>query len=220
MWRPSITKCELSIAALLGLAVTSFAGCSSSKENADSPEELAKDAEDDIKEERFTLATEKLREIKNKFPYSPQAHDATLRLGDVYFLQESYGESAAQYEAFKDLYPKSKKSGYAQYQIALSYFNDTPSKVARDQTPGFRAEIEFKNYLKYFADGEYAQEATKKLAETRTRLAEKEIYIARFYKKRSQKEAAKGRYEKIIHEYSDTPVYSKAVDELKEVTSE
>lgn len=193
--------------------------CSSPKvDSALAPTELYKEAEEDIEASRFILALEKLREVKNKYPYSSEASVATLRIGDVYFLQESYLEAAAQYEAFKDLYPKSDKIEYAQYRQGLSYYEDLPENIARDLSSSVRAEESFRQYIRQFSGGEHLSDAEKMLLKTRNKRAEKELYIARFYIKTKEWEAAKGRLEKIISEYSDTIYFDEATKLLQKVT--
>src|SRR5436305_4595321 len=89
-----------------------YAGCAGTPVDENDPASLFKDAESDIQSDHYQIAVEKLRSIKNKFPYSKYALDAQLRIADVYFLEESYAEAAAAYETFKDLHPKHEKAGY------------------------------------------------------------------------------------------------------------
>src|SRR5690606_22860260 len=115
-------------------------GCSSAEIDENNPTALMKEAEEDIDSSRYLLAIEKLHAIKNKHPYSKEAVEAQLRVADVYFLQDSFTEAAATYEAFRDLHPKHVKIGYATYRVGLSYFMDIPKKHARDLTPATHAE--------------------------------------------------------------------------------
>jgi outer membrane protein assembly factor BamD len=194
-----------------------MSGCSSSDIDENDPTALAKDAEDDIESSRYTLALEKPQKLKNEHPYAKQATDAQLRIADVYFLQENYAESAATYEAFKDLHPKHPKFGYAMFRIGLAHYNDIPSVHARDLSPAFKAEEGFNDYLFKFPNDEFSAEAKEKLAETRRILAEKEMYIANFYFKREMWEAAKGRYSKVVSQYSETPFVADAQERIKKI---
>jgi outer membrane protein assembly factor BamD len=192
-------------------------GCSSTEVNSEDPVALSKEIDELVEGSRYTLALEKLQELKNRHPYSPEARDAQLRMADVYFLQENFSEAAATYEAFRDLHPKHPKVRYAMYRTGLAYFNDIPSLRARDLTPAFKAQGAFKEFLNQFTDGEFVVDAKAKLVETRDALAEKELYIANFYYKRDEYEAAKGRYTKIISFYSDTKSLAEAETKLKVV---
>lgn len=193
-------------------------GCSSADtDSSNDPAALMKDAEEDIDSSRYMLAVEKLQKIKNEHPYSKEATEAALRIADVFFLQENYTEAAATYEAFKDLHPKHPKLEYAMYRIGLSHFNDMPGNIARDLTSGYKAQDGFNDYLFKFPSGQFSADARAKLAETRKILAEKEMYIGNFYYKRDMWEAAKGRYTKVVNQYSDSPYVEKAQKRLKDI---
>ena len=203
------------IALILGAGMsTHFMGCSGKAVNEDDPAILYNDAEEDIKSDHYQLALDKLRTVKNKHPYSKQAVDALLRIGDVYFLQESYAEAAAAYEAFKDLHPKHERVAYAMFRMALSYFNDIPGNLARDLTPAKKALEAFDDYMKRFPTAAEAGDAKKDMAETRRILAEKELYIADFYYKRDDYMAARARYLKILDMYPESPAAVKSKDKL------
>ncbi len=203
---------SMGMAAILG-------GCSSAEIDENDPTALMKEAEEDIESSRYILALEKLQKVKNQHPYSSQATEAQLRIGDVYFLQESFSEAAATYEAFKDLHPKHPKLGYASYRVGFSFFSDIPGNHARDLTSAFRAEEAYKEYLYQFPSGEFAADAKKQLAESRRVIAEKEMYIGSFYFKRKMWEAAKGRFTKIVSQYPESPFAEEAQKRLKEIES-
>ena len=179
-------------------------GCSGGEINDRDPSLLSKEAEEDISNDHYQLALDKLRIVKNKFPYSKHAIDAQLRIADVYFLQELYGEAALTYETFRDLHPKHERVAYAMFRIGKSHFLDAPSNIARDLTAATKALNAYKDFVRRFPDSTDTPEANKDIAETRKILAEKELYIANFYFREDQHEAARARLKKIVDNYSDT----------------
>lgn len=204
----------LMVASVLCMLAGGF-GCSSADIDENDPVALSKEAEDDIESNRYILALEKLQKIKNQHPYSNQAVEAQLRIGDVYFLQENFAEAAATYEAFKDLHPKHPRLVYAAFRVGLAFFSDLPGNHARDLSSALKAEEAFKDFIRHFPAAEFTDEAKIKLAETRKILAGKEMYIARFYYKREMWEAAKNRYSKVVNQYSDSPFVEEAKEKLK-----
>jgi len=200
---------------LVGALMT---GCSTVHVDENDPISLLNEAEQEIKSDHYLLAIDKLRIIKNKFPYSSAAVDAQLRIADVYFMQESYTESAASYEAFRDLHPKHEKTPYAMFRIGKSYYNDIPSTVARDLTPAQKAMEAYKNYLAHYPAGPDWTEAAKDIAEIRNLLAHKELSIGDFYYNRNFYDSAKPRYKKIIELYSDTQAGKQAQEKLALIT--
>lgn len=196
----------------------SFLSCASvDDKNVNNAGELSKEIDELIDGSRYILALEKLQELKNKYPYAPESKDSQLRMADVYYLQENFPEAAATYEAFRDLHPKHPKVRYAMYRAGLSYYNDIPSLRGRDLTPAFKAQDSFKEFLSQFNEGEYFADVKVKLNETRNAIAEKELYIADFYFKNEDFEAAKNRYTKIVNFYTDTKVFTLAEEKLKKI---
>ena len=212
MW-PRILACFL----LIAILSPALSGCAGHSADENDPATLFKDAEDDISSDRYQLAIDKLRVIKNKFPYSKLSVDAQLRIADVYFMQESYGEAALAYEAFRDLHPKHERVGYAMFRTGKSYFNDAPANIARDQTSTQKALDAYNDFLHRFPSANEAAEARKDANEARRILAEKELYIANFYFKRDNFESAQARYTKLISLYPETDAAKQAKDKLAEI---
>jgi outer membrane protein assembly factor BamD len=213
------TQCaSLVVLLMLGLSFGSvLSSCSSTPVNDSDPAALYKDAEDDIKNDHYQIAIDKLRTIRNKFPYSKYSVDAQLRLADVYFLQEDFAEAAAAYETFRDLHPKHEKAPYAMFRIGKSYYKDSPSNVARDLTPAQKAVDAYQEYLHRFPAASDAQEARDDLGSARKLLADKELYIGNFYFKRDFYDSAKPRFERVIALYPETPAAAEAKDKLAKI---
>ncbi len=180
---------------------TSLAACSGKAVNDSDPNQLYADALEDLKADHYQTAIEKLRTVKNKFPYSKVAVDAQLKIADVYFAQESWAEAASAYETFRDLHPRHERVAYAMYRAAKSFFNDIPSPIARDLTPATKAVDAYNEFLKQFPAAPEVADAQKDLGQAREDLAMKELYIGDFYFKREFYDSAKGRYQKIIELY-------------------
>ncbi len=202
---------------LLGALQVSHFGCSGKSVEDGDPADLFKEAQEDIDSDHYQMATDKLKIIKNKYPYSKYALDASLRLADVYFLQESYTEAALAYESFRDLHPKHEKVPYAMFRVGKSYFMDMPTTVARDLTSAQKAQDSYNDFLHRFPNDPNAAEARKDLGDTRKALAEKELYIANFYFKRHFFDSAKNRYEKLLELYPDAPSVDEAKDKLAKI---
>ena len=205
----------LGAVALIVTASTQFSGCASSSFDPNDPASLMKDAEEDIAHDHYQVALDKLRTVKNKFPYSKYSVIAQLRMADVYFLQESYPEAAAAYETFVDLHPKHEKVPYALFRVAKSYLSDVPDPIARDMTPAQRALDSYNEFLRRFPQATESEEARKDLAKVRTQLADKELYIGNFYYKRSASSAAKVRFEKLVQLYPETDAAKTARKQLE-----
>jgi outer membrane protein assembly factor BamD len=202
---------------LFSLSLISFVSCSTSSVQEADPAALFKEAEEDIKSDHYLIAIEKLRAIKNKFPYSPFAVDSQLRIADVYFLQEQFADAAASYEAFRDLHPKHPQAAYAMFRIGKSYYNDTPTLVSRDLISGQKALDSLGEYVRRYPHETDTTEAREIIVKIRTLLAEKQLYIGDFYFKRDFYDSAKPRYKKVIELYPDTATAKKAAEKLEQI---
>ncbi|MGK5090159.1 outer membrane protein assembly factor BamD [Bdellovibrionota bacterium FG-2] len=194
-------------------------GCAGKPVDENDPAALFKEAEEEIKGDHYQIAIEKLRVVKNKFPYSKFSIDAELRIADIYFLQESWGESAVSYESFRDLHPKHEKTAYAMFRVGKSYLNDVPGNVARDLTSAQKAVDAYGEFIKRFPNDGQLKEAQTDVSTLRKTLAEKELYIGNFYLKRDFLDSARPRFKKIIDLYPETPAATEAKAKIAKIDS-
>lgn len=192
------------------LAAGLYSGCASYKLDDGDPEALYRAAERDFNSDRFQLAAEKLRTVRNKFPYSHYSILAQLKLADVYYEQESYLEAAVAYETFVDLHPNHEKASYAKYRVADSYLKDCPANIARDQSSAKKAEDAFLSFMQKYPNAPEIEEVKKGLISARTRQAKKEFYIGEHYRRWEFYDSARARYKNVLDKFSDTDVTSDA----------
>jgi outer membrane protein assembly factor BamD len=195
-------------------------GCAGKKVDENNPKDLYEDADADVKSDRYLIALDKLRVVKSKFSYSKYGALAQLRIGDVYFLQESFPEAAAAYETFVELYPKHEQTAYALFRSGESYFRDIPNTIARDLKSAESAVTALTQYLNRYSSGEFASKAREMKRASYNKLAAKELEIARFYLKRKKPGAAKVRLEKVLSFYADSDVAQEAQELLNHLPSE
>jgi len=191
---------------LLMAAANVVSSCSGKKVNEGNPQELYQDAEEDVKDKRYLVALDKLKSLKNKFPYSHLATAAQIRVADVYYLSEQYIEAAGAYESFRDMHPKHDKADYVMFRIGESYRNQLPDTVDRDLGPATKAIDAYRELLTVYPKSQYAEEAKKNLAECIEELAQKEKYIADFYYKQEMYDSAAARYEKITSRFPESSI--------------
>jgi outer membrane protein assembly factor BamD len=194
----------LLIFTVFSTSLVGFISCSGKSIDESNVTELLAGAEEDISDKRYIFALEKLRALKNKFPYSNLAITAQLRIADVHFLDENFIEASSAYETFRDLHPKHEKSDYVQFRIAESYYFQLPSTIDRDLSSGYKAVSAYEELNQLYPKSEYLPTAIEHKNDTLERLSQKEKYIADFYFTRSKYESAQSRYEKIIQRYSGT----------------
>lgn len=205
---------RLSEAGVLALTLMLAIACTSNPSDPNNPEGLYQEAEESLKDERFLIALEKFREVKNRFPYSKRAVDAELRIADTYFAQESYLEAESAYEIFRELHPTHARIDYVQYQIGMSYFLMIPENTARDLSAAHRAIDAFELLKQRFPDSELSKKGEEKIREARSRLAEHENYVADFYFRRQHFLSASHRYAALLRDFRNSGFEEEALFRL------
>ena len=161
-------------------------------------EVLFKEAKDLISKSRFIQATEKLNSIRSQYPYSFYATHAELLQADILFSQENYAEAASAYILFRDFHPKYTELGYVIFRISESFYRQLPSSFDRDLSAGIEAIKYFNELIQNYPSTEYVKDAQTRINQIEQMVEKKEIYIADFYFKTKDFEAAKARYEDIL----------------------
>lgn len=199
------------------MGVTFLISCASSRpEGKTEAEVLFKEAKTLIEEERFILATEKLNQLKNLYPYSYYATPAELLEADILFLQENYVEAAAAYMVFRDFHPKHEKQPYVIYRIAESYYKQIPDTFDRDLEGAVEAIRYYQEMLEKFPTNEYSKDAKEKIRYCNEMLHSKEQYVADFYFKTKNFSAAQWRYLDILETFKNTKLRQHSIIKLVE----
>jgi outer membrane protein assembly factor BamD len=190
------------IALAAALALTACAG---KQRRADAPpEELYRLAQAALEDRDYEDARKLLDQIRDQYPFSRYAVDAELLGADIAFREKKYEEAAAAYRSFEELHPTHEKAPYALYRRGLSY-EATTYPADRDQTATRNAVEAFQKLLYANPDSPYAVDARKRLAELRGRLAEHELYVAKYYLRKKQFDAALQRLQELVREYPEAP---------------
>ncbi len=190
-----------------------FFSCSTERpKGATEAEVLFLEAKDLISKSRFIQASEKLNAIRSQYPYSFYATPAELLQADVLFAQESYAEAASAYILFRDFHPKYSELSYVIFRISESYYRQLPTTYDRDLSAGVEAIKYYNELLQNYAGTEYVKDASSRITQIELMLEQKQIYIADFYFKTKDYEAAKARYIEILKSLKNS-------DEITRITA-
>ena len=177
-------------------------------DHADQAEYLYQKGEQALEGGRYVRAVENFNSVRNEFPHSRWAADATLGIGDAYFEQNQFASAVAQYRGFIDLYPRHERVEYAHFQVAVSFYEQMPSGFflmpsphERDLSTTRDAARELHIFLNRFADSEYADEAEQMWREAMGRLARHELTVAEFYFDRDNPRATVQRLRHLLEHY-------------------
>jgi outer membrane protein assembly factor BamD len=177
---------------------------------------LFKEAKDLISKSRYIQATEKLNQLRSQYPYSFYATPAELLQADVLFAQENFPEAASAYILFRDFHPKYNELGYVIFRISESFYQQLPSTFDRDLSVGVEAIKYYNELLQNYSKTDYVKEAKTRITQIEEMLLKKEVYIADFYFRTKDFEAAKVRYEEVLKNITDEKEKQRIISQIAE----
>ncbi|WP_378942617.1 outer membrane protein assembly factor BamD [Paracoccus sp. R86501] len=154
-------------------------------------------------------------EIERLYPYSEWAKRALIMQAYGNHKAKNYEEARGAAQRFLDTYPGDEDAAYAQYLLALSYY-DQIDDVGRDQGLTFQALQGLRTVIEQYPDSEYARSAILKFDLAFDHLAAKEMEIGRYYLKRGHYAAAVSRFRVVVEEFQTTSQTPEALLRLVE----
>ncbi len=188
-------------------------GCATQKGDVKSyrsAEEMYKDGVKSYNSVHYETAETIFTDLMERYPLSPYALDGEIMLADVLYAEEKYEEARIYYTDFVALHPSDSKASYALFQKGMCYFRDVLSSD-RDQTNTRKAIIAFDDLLKDFPDSSYSDKGAELIDFLKKRLAERELYVGRFYIKKKKYKGALSRFKVVLKEYPDSGVIDEAL---------
>lgn len=160
---------------------------------------------------RYEEAIQALDQLKNKYPYSHYSKLARLKIADIHFEAKSYIQAQFAYITYNELYPKDEKADYVTYKVAHSLYKQLPKTFDRDLSSAQEAIRYFDLVITRFPDSIYVDESKKYQKDVYNKLADKELYIAKFYFKYKEPLAALKRFQKFIETHKGYPQIPEAL---------
>ncbi|MBO9477429.1 outer membrane protein assembly factor BamD [Shimia sp. R11_0] len=179
------------------------------------PEQIYERGEFELARDRGTDAAFFFSEIERLYPYSELSKRALIMQAFSYHSDKSYPESRAAAQRYIDFYPADEDAAYAQYLLALSYY-DQIDEVGRDQGLTFQALQELRKVIEIYPESEYARSAILKFDLAFDHLASKEMEIGRYYLRRDHYSAAINRFRVVVEDFSTTTHTAEALHRLVE----
>lgn len=174
--------------------------------------------------------------LRNQFPYSRFTTLAELRLADHAYRQRRFPEALEMYRAFLRFHPNHTDAAYAAFRAAMCSYAQIPTdfllvppSYEKDQVHTRLAIEAFQSFLQQYPKGHLSEQARSTLLTCQDKLAQHELYVAKFYLQRREYNAAYlravGLIEQFPHVPSLVPAYLIAIaakestNELEEVMS-
>ena len=154
-------------------------------------------------------------DVERLYPYSEWAKRSVIMQAFAHHKAKQYEEARDAAERYIEYYPSDEDSAYAQYIIALSYY-DQIEDIGRDQQVTAKALEAFKTLIVNYPNSEYVKAAELKFDLAFDHLAGKEMEVGRYYLKRQQFPAAINRFRIVVEEYQTSSYTAEALHRLVE----
>ncbi|SDI55750.1 outer membrane protein assembly factor BamD [Lutimaribacter saemankumensis] len=154
-------------------------------------------------------------EVERLYPYSDWAKRSLIMQAYAYHRDQDYENSRSAAQRYIDFYPTDEDAAYAQYLLALSYY-DQIDEVGRDQGLTFQALQSLRTVIERYPESEYARSSVLKFELAFDHLAAKEMEIGRYYLRRDHYTAAINRFRVVVEDFQTTSHTPEALHRLVE----
>jgi len=154
-------------------------------------------------------------EVERQHPYSVWARRAQLMSAFSYYVAQQYPDAISSARRFITIHPGNKDAPYANYLIAMSYYNQIVD-VTRDQKITQQASDSFGELIRRYPESRYASDARLKLDLINDHLAGKEMEVGRYYQRSGNWLAAVQRFRVVVDKFQTTTHTPEALERLVE----
>ncbi len=198
-----------------------MAGCAKNKVKGDTGY-VARDvntlyslAKKRLDQRNYPEAAKVFDEVERQHPYSIWARRAQLMSAFSYYMAQQYSDAISSAQRFLTIHPGNKDAPYANYLIAMSYYQQIED-VNRDQKITQQAADSFGELIRRYPQSRYAADARLKLDLINDHLAGKEMEVGRFYQRQGNWLAAALRFRTVVDKYQTTTHTPEALERLVE----
>ena len=198
-----------------------LAGCATGKSKGDTAY-VARDvsslygaAQRTMQSGDYQRAAKLFDEVERQHPYSVWARHAQVMSAFNYYLAQKYNDAISSGQRFLTIHPGSDEAPYAQYIVAMSYYQQI-ADVTRDQTVTQQASEAFNELIRRYPQTRYAADARLKLDLIKDHLAGKDMEIGRYYQRSARWLAATYRFRNVVDQFQTTSHAPEALERLVE----
>lgn len=154
-------------------------------------------------------------EVERQHPYSSWARHAQIMSAFNYYLAQKYNQAISSAQRYLTIHPGSDEAAYAQYLVAMSYYQQI-ADVTLDQTTTQSASEALNEVVRRYPESRYAADARLKLDLINDHLAGKEMEVGRFYERSGQWLAASYRFRNVVDTFQTSSHAPEALERLVE----
>ena len=162
------------------------------------------------------LAAKKFNEAELLFPQSPWAAKSVLMAAYAYYTQDYNNDSIFELKRYLKTYPNDKNKVYAHFLLGLNFYEKIVDEK-KDLKSILDSKKQFEIIMKKYPSTEFALDARYKIDLIHETLAAKEMYLARYYLKKTKWIPALNRLKTVVKDYNTTIYTEEALHRLVEI---
>ena len=162
------------------------------------------------------LAAKKFNEAELLFPQSPWAAKSVLMAAYAYYTQDYNDDSIFELKRYLKTYPNDKNKVYAHFLLGLNFYEKIADEK-KDLKSILDSKKQFEIVIKKYPSTEFALDARYKIDLIHETLAAKEMYLARYYLKKTKWIPALNRFKTVVKDYNTTIYTEEALHRLVEI---
>jgi outer membrane protein assembly factor BamD len=166
----------------------------------------------------WETARASFKDIKKKYSYSRYARLAELRLADIDAETEKLTDAIQGYRSFVHDHRTDPEVPYARFRICKALAEQIsdggfllPPLEERDQATSAEAYRELSSFVKDNPTGTFASQAKYMLAIVSGRLVRHELYVAQYYLKLDEYQAAVSRTQYVLKNFNESGLEAEAL---------
>jgi len=192
-------------------AVTALSGCTLFKKTTEpSAEASYKKGMKEFEDEDYDDAIPHFQHVLENYPFSIYAVPAELKIAESYFYDEKYIEALVHLQGFEELHPTNDQISKVIWMKGVSYYEQF-STIDRDISSLQNAKRELEELKIRFPDSPVTENAEELMGKVMHRLARHDFYVARFYYRDAEFQAALFRLYGILQEYRGEDITDRTI---------
>jgi outer membrane protein assembly factor BamD len=206
--------CLPAAAAMLAIA---FGGCAAKKSLT--ADQYFEKASKNLREGAYPVAIEQYRELLDQHPFSEYTEQAEFEIARAHYLKGACPEAVGALSDFQRRHPTSPQLAVVSYLVGQCYERQM-RPPDRDQSASQHAHAYYLALVQQYPESPFAELAREQMGRCRESLAQHELLVARFYRRRGNELASEYRLLDLVNRFGDTDVSAEALYALGELYQE
>jgi outer membrane protein assembly factor BamD len=196
------------------LLVIALGGCGAKKTLT--ADQYFEEGSKELREGSYALAIEQYRDLLDQHPFSEHTEQAEFEIARAQYLKGACPEAVAALTDFQRRHPTSPQLAVVSYLVGQCYERQM-RPPDRDQSASQHAHAYYVALAQQYPESPFAELAREQMGRCRESLAEHELLVARFYRRRGNDLASEYRLLDLVNRFGDTDVSAQALYALGEL---